>query len=307
MADLQALLAENSWLVWLGVFVMLVISTAAFGAGWSLAQLLTTRQNRQPTPAVDEYLTRINGGLDDLIQSTAHLHETRSTGLTHDDLRQLQDRCNQLLDLITSDELEALVNFEAETTLRPYQSKVLELNWDLSPESETTGLPNRTAFDENLRKMLDVGEQQDAQSGLLLIKIEKFTQLIRRLGKDAQILQWKMARVLCRSLRESDVVCQFNDDAFAVLLPGVSDKLGSQLAQAIRDSIRFHRFRVSESDDEILLTASFGLTFCRPLEPVDLLLNRAGDALAKSMRRGRNRLTIQEAVPPSVSVSSSAT
>ena len=151
MADLQALLSENSWLIWLGVFLMTVIITAAFGAGWSLAQLLTIRRQQLHPPAVDEHLTRINGGLDDLLQSTAQLQEARSNRLTHDDLRQLQDRCNQLLDLITSDELEALVHFDTETTPRLYQSKVLELNWDLSPESETTGLPNRTAFDENLR------------------------------------------------------------------------------------------------------------------------------------------------------------
>ncbi|MEO1998764.1 MAG: GGDEF domain-containing protein, partial [Planctomycetaceae bacterium] len=255
------------------------------------------------TPPVDAYLTRINGGLDEIIKSTSQLHESRSAGLSHSDLRQLQDRCNQLLDLITSDELEALVRFETESISRTYPTKAIELNWDLSPEAESTGLPDRTAFDNNLRRMLEVGEQQDAQSGLLLIKIEKFAQLVRRLGKDANILRWKMARVLCRALRESDVVCQFSDDAFAVLLPGVSDKFGSQLAQSIRDTIRFHRFRISESDDEILLTASFGLTFCRPLEPVDLLLNRAGDALDKSMRRGRNRLTIQEAVPPAIAIS----
>ena len=306
MTDLQALLADHSLLVWLAAFGTIILATAAFAVGWSLSQLASSRSATTQTPPVDEYLNRINGGLDEVIKSTSQLHQSSRTGLSQGDLRQLQDRCNQLLDLITSDELETLVRLEAESISRKYPSKVLDLDWVLAPDAESTGLPDRTAFDENLRRLLEAGEQQDAQSGLLLIKIEKFSQLQRRLGKNATILRWKMARVLCRTVRDSDVVCQFHDDAFAVLLPGVSDTLGSQLAQTIRDTIRFHRFRVSESEDEILMTASFGLTFCRPLEPVDLVLNRAGDAVEKSMRQGRNRLTIQEAVPPPVTVSAAA-
>ena len=68
------------------------------------------------------------------------------------------------------------------------------------------------------------------------------------------------------------------------------DQTLRRLAQTICDTVRHYHFRLEESGPEVLVTASFGLTQCRPGDNADLILNRVENALAKSQRRGRNQL-----------------
>lgn len=188
----------------------------------------------------------------------------------------------------------------ADALNRPRKSTVAlkpmdPINWVSNPVDGKTKLPNRIAFESNLQSLLELMAGTDSESGVLLIKIDKMTQLIARHGQVAgdQFIS-RASRVICRAIRETDLLCRYSTDTFGLLIPHVSYEDGIQLAESVRNSIRYHKFRLDESGPEVLVTASLGYTSCCAGENVDLAINRAGDALARSQRCGRNQLHIND-------------
>ncbi len=89
-------------------------------------------------------------------------------------------------------------------------------------------------------------------------------------------------------------MCRLTEDSFGVLFPSVDAEAGRRLAQAVRNSVRFHTFRLHDVGPEVLVTASFGYATCTPEDDAETALVRAGDALARSIRRGRNQLHLAD-------------
>jgi GGDEF domain-containing protein len=83
-------------------------------------------------------------------------------------------------------------------------------------------------------------------------------------------------------------------DSFAVLIPSVDAESGRKLSQAIRGAVRVHNFRMHDGGPEVMVTASFGYTACPPHDSAEAALNRSGDALSQSTRKGRNQLHVYE-------------
>jgi two-component system, cell cycle response regulator len=139
--------------------------------------------------------------------------------------------------------------------------------------------------------LLKAGAENGGRSGLLLVRVDKLDQLKARFGHGGagHFLQ-KMAGVLVRAIREPDLVCRFSEDTFAVLVPCIEADAARRLADAIRNAVRHHTFRLNADGPEVLVTASFGCTCCLPDDAPDLALDRVADALSRSQRRGRNQL-----------------
>lgn len=171
----------------------------------------------------------------------------------------------------------------------------LQINWVVTPEDRATGLPDRSAFDANLDMLLELGRQQPHTSGVLLVKVDKLDGLRQRYGDpDTHMLLKKFSLLLCRGVRDGDLVCQFASDTFGILIPSVSGHASEQVATGIRDLLRSYHFHRGESGPEVLVTASLGYTNCRADDAFDFVLNRAADALARSTRLGRNQLHIHD-------------
>jgi diguanylate cyclase (GGDEF)-like protein len=180
----------------------------------------------------------------------------------------------------------------AEAELRRLKSprEPFTLEWIRLPADEA-GFPTNEAFDQSLAAMLAAGRRAECSSALLLVKVDRVDALQQRFGATAaERLTQKLGGVLSRALRDDDLVCRTGDDTFAVLIPQVESEEGHRLAEAVRSTVRQHHFRLEESGEEILVTANFGYAACDPFDNADLVLNRAGDALARSMKRGRNQL-----------------
>ena len=171
----------------------------------------------------------------------------------------------------------------------------LQIKWVVTPEDHSAGLPDRSAFDSNLDMLLELGQRQPHSSGVLLVKVDKLDGLRQRYGDpDTHMLLRKLSLLLCRGVRDGDLVCQFAPDTFGVLMPSISGHPPEQVATGIRDLIRGYHFHRGESGPEVLMTASLGYTNCRADDALDFVLNRAADALARSTRLGRNQLHIHD-------------
>lgn len=191
---------------------------------------------------------------------------------------------------------QSLVQAVAENTeSKSNPTADFEIDWQRQPEDSKSGIPNRAAFDDNLRALIAAGQNAGVDSGLLLIKVDKFDQLQTRYGNaDAEAFLRKVVAVVCRAGRDEDLLCRYSTDMLALLMPQIDSKAGRVAAQKIRDSVRSSRFRLDADGPEVLITASFGYTVCDPDDNPDLVVNRAGNALAKSQRRGRNQLHLHD-------------
>ena len=216
--------------------------------------------------------------------STAHLEQLAASRTRLVETWQQIDQRQQ--------EQEVQLAAEAQRSARGAE---FQPRWTREPADERTGLPDRPAFEANLELLLTEGAQADVESGLLVVRIDRYDQLRKRFGlQGTHQLAERMARLLCRSIRDKDLVCRFAADTFAVLMPGVDPATGDRLAAAIRDTIRGYHFQLDESGPEVFVTASFGFTSLRPNDSGELAINRAIHAVSRSESRGRNQLHVHD-------------
>ncbi|WP_428420067.1 EAL domain-containing protein [Methylibium sp.] len=95
----------------------------------------------------------------------------------------------------------------------------------LAHHDALTGLPNRTAFGQQLEQLTASHRAGDAQIALLFIDLDHFKRINDSLGHlvGDLLLQTVTTRITA-CLRADDLVARFGGDEFMVLLPGVTDR-----------------------------------------------------------------------------------
>ena len=274
---------------------LLFTACLGFAAGMWYARMASTWALERAGREITRLFQVVLANLDSAQRACGVLEKFPNLALTPDQTDQLDRRRTTLLDTVTRivDSRRAIAELAASRPApRPEDFK---LSFARTPEDLTTKLPDRAAFDANLAAMIAAGTESAIDCGLLLVKIDKFDHLRTRFGKTgAEPFLQKMAGVLCRSIREEDLVCRFGEETFAVLVPAIGHEAGRLLADGIRNAVRNYHFRKDESGPEVLVTASFGYTAIPPRDDAELALNRAADALDKSQRRGRNQLHVHD-------------
>lgn len=290
-----SLMPLNLWL-WGGVMLLLALSVG-FAAGLCYARLSVKWAFRRAQKRFSNMYALVLETLDSAEKACGLLQSFPNLLLNSEQTERLDKTQGKLVATI-SKVVEGQRTLKARKTERTHkQPKPQEfaIEWIRSPESPLSGIPDRAAFDANLVSLLAIGLESETENGLLFIKVDRFDQLTSRFGAaGAQKLLRKMSAVVCRALRDEDLVCQYSPDTFGVLMPAVDANAGSKLALALRNTVRSHHFRLEESGPEVLVTASFGYTTCEPNDNFDLALNRAGNAVARSQRRGRNHLYVHD-------------
>ncbi len=163
--------------------------------------------------------------------------------------------------------------------------------WIREPADVLTKLPTAEAMAGNLSTMLAKTTEHQKSSGFLFIKLDGYEKLLHRHGAECRDYMFKkFTSVILRAVRDEDLVCRYTGDTLAVLFPALEKRQGPRLAHVIRKSLLNYQFRISESGPAVILNAHFGYTDCLPHENEDLILNRAGNALARSQSRGLNQM-----------------
>ena len=146
-----------------------------------------------------------------------------------------------------------------------------------------TGLPNRTAFEDSLRREMNRATRLSTPLTVALLDLDGFKQLNDTAGHAAGDAALRAAADRwSHALRSIDVLSRYGGDEFAVLLPNCD------LAQA--EEV-LDRMRAGTPDG---LGASIGVTQWQPRETAEELVGRADTALYASKRAGRNRTTAFE-------------
>ena len=122
-----------------------------------------------------------------------------------------------------------------------------------------TGLPNRIFLFERLRQLIDRDLRQGAPYALLLVRVDRFDDVVNGLGEGASDgLVRQLGERLSRVANVGATLTQLESDLFAALVEEVpSNDVLTGLADRLRASM-FGAFRVGDS--KVHLTVSVGIS-----------------------------------------------
>jgi len=101
-----------------------------------------------------------------------------------------------------------------------------------------------------------------------------------------------IADSLKSTVRSSDVVARYGGEEMIILLRGATDKDAMRVAEKLRKNIE--EMTIKEEKAVHKVTASFGVSIYRQGDTTNSLIKRADDALYKSKKAGRNRISSEE-------------
>jgi diguanylate cyclase (GGDEF)-like protein len=280
------------WLA--GIGILFVAAGSGFCAGFYCARLNDRRAYERARTGVAQLFQTMLQTLDTARELCGLLERFPERFLKPEQTAQLEKRRGGLLEALGRIISRHAPPGQGEQS-SPADAQPFAIDWLMHPVDPATDLPDRAAFEANLGNLLTACQTANCESSLLLVRVDKLPALVSRFGRsNADKLIRRLAGVVCRAVRDEDLVCRCNGETLGILFPKLDLEGATRLGRAVRDSVRNHHFRVEETGPEVLLTASFGGTSCQPAENVELILNRAFDALSKSQRLGRNQLHVHD-------------
>jgi diguanylate cyclase (GGDEF)-like protein/putative nucleotidyltransferase with HDIG domain len=164
-----------------------------------------------------------------------------------------------------------------------------------------TGLLNRRGFDQELRRIWTLGQQQAFPIGLLIIDIDHFKAANDSYGHAAgdQVLK-ECAQLVKASVRDSDTVCRYyGGDELVVILPHSAEAETREVAERMLE--KFRTQVICPGSFYIQTTVSIGMCHMTPKsgQTPDRFLIQADRALYRAKQTGRNKICCADEPVPS--------
>ncbi len=161
-----------------------------------------------------------------------------------------------------------------------------------------TGVANRHYFLQRFESELRRTENYRQALALFMFDIDEFKKVNDTYGHLAgDVVIKKMAGIVKKSTRGSDLVGRFGGDEFMVLITSTTEEQAISFAENIREMISATDIGIPGAEDPVRITISGGLAmFPTHGKSTTDLFRTADDALYESKRQGRNRILIAASV-----------
>ncbi|HKR29584.1 MAG TPA: GGDEF domain-containing protein [Terriglobales bacterium] len=159
----------------------------------------------------------------------------------------------------------------------------------LAQTDALTGLLNRRAVEEVLRREIRRSERHRQKVSVILVDIDYFKQVNDQHGHlvGDDVLR-RVGQLLRGGTRPFDIVGRFGGEEFVIVLDDATLAATEDIAERLRLEIA----SLNDLPRSITLTASFGVASGIPDESAPELLARADEALYRSKREGRNQVRV---------------
>jgi|GEM_PF-1654099 len=164
-----------------------------------------------------------------------------------------------------------------------------------------TGIFNRRHLFFLAENELERSRRYHHPLAVLMIDLDEFKEVNDRYGHlvGDQVLQ-TTSFIIRQSLRKVDICGRYGGEEFVILMPETDHEKALQAAERLRQTIA--EFPILLSDENISVTTSIGVACCDSQDDLhlEILLNRADEALYQSKHLGRNRVCVWERkqIPP---------
>ncbi len=154
-----------------------------------------------------------------------------------------------------------------------------------------TGLANRWGLMERLGQEWARIQRHGGTLSFIMGDIDNFKQVNDTHGHAVgdEVLRG-VANVLVNRRRRTDLPVRYGGDEFAVLLPDESVQSAAALAERCREEIENIRIRSGQND--VSVTASFGVADTTNISSAEALIESADIALYRAKQKGRNRVAV---------------
>jgi diguanylate cyclase (GGDEF)-like protein len=149
----------------------------------------------------------------------------------------------------------------------------------LAMHDALTGLPNRAAFLDQLRRLITYASRHERQFAVLFLDLDRFKSINDTLGHPVgdELLK-AVAERLVRSLRASDIVARLGGDEFLILIPDVErDHDPARVAQKVA-SVLSQPCLLGEREYRVSMSIGIAL-FPRDGTDPDVLIRNADTAM----------------------------
>ncbi|MCX5516263.1 PleD family two-component system response regulator [Kaistia algarum] len=196
---------------------------------------------------------------------------------------------------IDRDELQARVR----TQIRRHRfterlRETLHATMEMAITDGLTGLHNRRYLERHLAGMFDQSVARRKPLSVLMLDVDFFKAVNDTYGHDAgdDVLR-EFARRVRRTVRNVDLVCRLGGEEFVVAMPDTDSPIASIIGERVRQRISGQSFLIEGGEQSISVTVSIGLASRRDdgTDSPEAMLRRADEALYRSKREGRNRVS----------------
>lgn len=162
----------------------------------------------------------------------------------------------------------------------------------LASTDSMTKLYNRRYFSETTEHILALARRDSTKMSVLLLDIDKFKDVNdtygHKVGDDVIIA---LSKLLKKMTRESDIVCRYGGEEFAVSLPKTNVDDAYMIAKKIRKKAEVLHIDLGNSKT-LNFTVSIGVSEVDILKEksIEMAMNRADKALYEAKEMGRNRV-----------------
>jgi len=191
--------------------------------------------------------------------------------------------------------LDYFLNVQSEL----HNPKVIEIGAFLATERNAvtdglTGLYNRHFFDTNMRREVKRASRYGLTFSLVLLDLDNFKEVNDHHGHQVGDAALQACSDIIReSLREIDVACRYGGEEFAIILPETERAGAFIVSERIRSDVeqRFRNRPIRKNKLDLSLSGGVAI-FPIDTESEEELLTMADQALYRSKREGKNRITL---------------
>jgi len=157
-----------------------------------------------------------------------------------------------------------------------------------------TGLFNRRWMNEFFKRQITRALSDNKPMAFILADLDNFKKINDVHGHMVgdEVL-FAVASILTQQIRPTDLLARFGGEEFAMILPETTPDDAKQIAERVRVTLETTKLKCeNETDQEIHITLSLGVTNLMLGDDINNLLTRADNALYLAKENGRNRVEI---------------